>query len=278
MESLRNGMGSWHTRAKTIWELQQMGFTAEQLYDVALVTAHLQTAMVVASKVYDSLVLAQASSELLSALESNETHVCSLYELRILSSKQRKAAAEYVVEKGLDTKGAEELARAIKQHERRAELREGFSPLPGDCLALMHYRAAKESSQADEKQSLAQRALEFAVSEAAVEKISKLLQNVFVGVLLDRVGAGQEGVWSGVVAREVDHVVRCSSALIHRGVDLASREERSPGDDDISLTGIRANNAVACSRSLWSPSIAFQATVSLSGMLSKVSTARSRRS
>ncbi|XP_024533154.1 rubisco accumulation factor 1.1, chloroplastic [Selaginella moellendorffii] len=178
MESLRNGMGSWHTRAKTIWELQQMGFTAEQLYDVALVTAHLQTAMVVASKVYDSLVLAQASSELLSALESNETHVCSLYELRILSSKQRKAAAEYVVEKGLDTKGAEELARAIKQHERRAELREGFSPLPGDCLALMHYRAAKESSQADEKQSLAQRALEFAVSEAAVEKISKLLQNV----------------------------------------------------------------------------------------------------
>ncbi|EFJ26736.1 hypothetical protein SELMODRAFT_441634 [Selaginella moellendorffii] len=160
MESLRNGMGSWHTRAKTIWELQQMGFTAGQLYDVALVTAHLQTAMVVASKVYDSLVLAQASSELLSALESNEMHVCSLYELRILSSKQRKAAAEYVVEKGLDTKGAEELARAIKQHERRAELREGFSPLPGDCLALMHYRAAKESSQADEKQSLAQRALE----------------------------------------------------------------------------------------------------------------------
>ena len=42
-----------------------------------------------------------------------------LYELRVLAGKQRKEAAEYLAERQLDAKSAREVARAIKEFERR---------------------------------------------------------------------------------------------------------------------------------------------------------------
>ena len=32
------------------------------------------------------------------------------------------------------------LSRSVKEHERRAGHKEGFSAQPGDCLAYKHYR------------------------------------------------------------------------------------------------------------------------------------------
>lgn len=42
-----------------------------------------------------------------------------LYEIRILSVNRRKDAAEYIAQQGLDSKGAREVARSMKEHERR---------------------------------------------------------------------------------------------------------------------------------------------------------------
>ena len=40
----------------------------------------------------------------------------------------------------LSAQEATVLARSVKEHERRAGQKEGFSAHPGDCLAYKHYR------------------------------------------------------------------------------------------------------------------------------------------
>lgn len=164
--------GTWQERASAIRELQeQMGFTTEALYGATLVSYDKQTAMVVALQVYNSLVSAGTSEDLLSQLRDSEIEL--LYQLRTLSVSQRKAAAEYMMENGLNMSGVRELAKAIKEHERRPQGREGFTTAPGDCLAFMLHRAAGEAADAEVKESFVQQGLSVVVSETARQRFSE---------------------------------------------------------------------------------------------------------
>lgn len=100
-----------------------------------------------------------------------------LYELRVLAVNQRRSAAEYIVEKNLDVKEVRELAKAIKDHERKrgGEGRDHFSQAPGDALAFAYYRNAKEASSEEERESLLQEGLRAVVTEKGRKKLEELL-------------------------------------------------------------------------------------------------------
>ncbi|OAE26133.1 hypothetical protein AXG93_1955s1000 [Marchantia polymorpha subsp. ruderalis] len=121
-EMLSSGMGSWQERAVYVKEVQQLGVTSEELYEFSFVGVVKQTAMVVALQVYDSVVQSGASAETLEWYD--EERVETLYALRTLSAGQRKTAAEFVAKNSLNVEEAQELAKAIKDHERRPQGRE----------------------------------------------------------------------------------------------------------------------------------------------------------
>lgn len=170
MERVTSG-GSWQDRAAAISELQKrFGFTTETLYEKTFVSYDKQTAMVVALQVYNSLISVNASEEVLKQLREAEIEL--LYELRTLSAAQRKAAAHYMVDNGLGVKSVRELAKAMKDHERRPQGREGFTVAAADCLAFSLYRAACESTEEETRQAFVERALALTLSDTARARFS----------------------------------------------------------------------------------------------------------
>ncbi|KAG0567191.1 hypothetical protein KC19_7G117500 [Ceratodon purpureus] len=124
LEQIRGGIGTWQERAAGVSELQRLGFGLEEIYTQAYVPAPTQTSMVVAAQVYQSMVEAGCPPDLLSWFDESKVEI--LYSLRTLSAKQRRSAAEYVRDNDLDVVGALELAKAIKDHERRPEGRQVY--------------------------------------------------------------------------------------------------------------------------------------------------------
>lgn len=96
-----------------------------------------------------------------------------LYELRILNTEQRAAAARFIIKFGFEPTAAEELARSMKDYPRRYGER-GYGDFdensPGDCLAYMYYRQAhehKSAISAEFSKAALQRALEVVETERA---------------------------------------------------------------------------------------------------------------
>ena len=79
-------------------------------------------------------------SEMLDRIEAGAGHWHQL--AKLLPALQRAGFDAAAVEDrtGVDPKGALQLARAVKEHERRAGHKEGFSDSPGDCLAFKFFR------------------------------------------------------------------------------------------------------------------------------------------
>ncbi|KAG6553916.1 hypothetical protein Mapa_004833 [Marchantia paleacea] len=173
-EMLSSGMGSWQERAGYVKEVQQLGVTSEELYEFSFVGVVKQTAMVVALQVYDSVVQSGASAETLEWFD--EDRVETLYALRTLSAGQRKTAADFVTKNSLNVEEAQELAKAIKDHERRPQGREGFTAAAGDCLAYMCYRGAVESKDAEARSAFVERGLRVAETDSARQQFEVVEQ------------------------------------------------------------------------------------------------------
>lgn len=174
VEQVREMQGRWQDRARAIQKLQgDEGLSSEDIYDATFVSYPRQTAMVVAAQVYESLVLHGASEDVLQPFDS-EPRVELLYALRTLSAPQRRLAAEFVLLGGLDVTGANELAKAIKMHERTPAGREGFTSLPGDCLAFSYFRAASECTDPEVRENLVTKGLAFSASESARLRFAEL--------------------------------------------------------------------------------------------------------
>lgn len=103
-----------------------------------------------------------------------------LYELRILSAQQRRASAELVMERRMGPKEVTELARSVKDFDRRkaAEGYKDFTSAPGDCLSFACYRQSKEFSNPTDVEMTLKKALDFCVSEKARVKIENALEKL----------------------------------------------------------------------------------------------------
>ncbi|KAL3686104.1 hypothetical protein R1sor_004126 [Riccia sorocarpa] len=172
LQKLARGPGSWQEKAKYIKEIQQLGVTSEELYELTFVSVTKQMALVVAVQVYETIAESDASSETLEWFDEETVEI--LYALRTLSARQRKTAAEFVAKNTLNSEEAQELARAIKDHERRPRDREGFTTAAGDCLAFMCYRAAVESNDSELRSAFVERGLRVAETDSARQRFQKV--------------------------------------------------------------------------------------------------------
>ncbi|PSR92913.1 Rubisco accumulation factor 1.2 like [Actinidia chinensis var. chinensis] len=174
LEILANRFGLWFEYAPLIPTLTQEGFSPSSLEELTGISGVEQNRLLVAAQVRQSLISSKIDPQTLSFFDKGGAEI--LYEIRLLSASQRVEAARYVVDNNLDGKGAQELARAMKDFPRRRGDRgwENFDyTLPADCLSFMYYRQALEHKNPSEQRTAAlEQALGVAVSESARKRIS----------------------------------------------------------------------------------------------------------
>ncbi|XP_078441886.1 rubisco accumulation factor 1.1, chloroplastic-like [Wolffia australiana] len=172
IETLRNRLGAWFEYSSLIPALTQDGFTPATLEELSGIPSVEQNCLVVAAQVRDSLQSSNLDPDLLAFFDSGGYDL--LYELRLLSASQRVAAAQRVIQQRLSAKGAQELARAIKDFPRRRGDPgwDDFSlESPGDCLAFSYFRLSREAIVDSERRAALERALEAVETEAGRERV-----------------------------------------------------------------------------------------------------------
>lgn len=175
LRSLLHKEGTWVDWGKTCQELQKAGCHPADIFEASGFQASQQNIIIVAAQVYENIVQARLTPEVLDYYKGPKTDV--LYELRILNQQQRVIAAQLAYEKQLDVDGAHEIARIIKDVSRMSQLPEGFTKNPGDMVAYTCWKHARQRKDLQERSRLIAKGLKFAHSQAAREAIEKLLSD-----------------------------------------------------------------------------------------------------
>ena len=118
LQILRDRRGLWHEYAACVTSLNRSGYTSATIDESTGMTGVEQNTIVVATQVFNSLKASGLSEEKLRTFETMGGAEV-LYETRTLSSLQRLQAAEYMIDQGLDPKFSREVAKAMKEYERR---------------------------------------------------------------------------------------------------------------------------------------------------------------
>ncbi len=173
LQMLRRKESNWINWGQACQQLQKAGYSPQTIFEETGFEPIQQNQVIVASQVYTSLVNAGVSDAVRSRFD--RTGSDSLYELRILTQSERAAAAEFIVARNLDSEGAREVAKAVKEFSRRSTPPEGFSNHPGDAVAYEYWKVARQQNHLQERSRLIARALMFAHSQEARQQIEKLL-------------------------------------------------------------------------------------------------------
>jgi hypothetical protein len=176
--SLRRKEGTWVDWGHACQTLQKTGYNPQTIFEATGFEPIQQNQITVAVQVYDTMMGVGISEKTRSHFIQRGSD--SLYELRILTQPERAAAAELLVEKGLDSEEAREVARAMKDFSRLSKPPEGFTSHPGDQVAYLAWRTAKQKSDLQERSKLIARGLKFAHSDTARKAIEQLLTDFSV--------------------------------------------------------------------------------------------------
>ena len=178
MRSLLHKEGSWVDWGKACQQLQKAGYTAQKIFEETGFQASQQNLVIVAAQVYNSIAQADLAEEVLQYFRGPRSDV--LHEFRILNQEQRAAAAQLAYDKKLDIDGAHQVARAVKDFSRLSQLPAGFANHPGDAVAYLCWKNARQKKDLQERSRLIAQGLKFAHSQTAREKIEKLLSDFTV--------------------------------------------------------------------------------------------------
>lgn len=174
IEILAGRMALWFEYAPLISSLYADGFTPPTLEELTGISSIEQNRLIVGAQVRDSILQCLHEPELIAAFDTGGAEL--LYEIRLLSTTQRVAAATFIIDRNIDSKGAQDLARAIKDYpSRRGDV--GWLDfdynLPGDCLSFLYYRQSRENKNPSEQRTtMLLQALEVAQSEKAQKKLN----------------------------------------------------------------------------------------------------------
>ena len=178
MRSLLHKEGSWVDWGKVCQQLQKAGYTAQKIFEETGFQASQQNLVIVASQVYNSIAQADLAEEVLKYFQGPRSDV--LHEFRILNQQQRAAAAKLAYDKKIDVDGAHQVARAVKDFSRLSQLPVGFVNHPGDAVAYLCWKNARQRKDLQERSRLIAQGLKFAHSQTARESIEKLLSDFTV--------------------------------------------------------------------------------------------------
>lgn len=179
LQLLRRKESNWVEWGQACQQLQKAGYNPQAIFEETGFEPIQQNQVIVASQVYKTLENAGVSDAVRSRFE--RTGSDTLYELRILTQPERAAAAEFIVARNLDSEGAREVAKAVKDFSRRSNPPEGFSNHPGDAVAHEYWKVARQHNDLQERSRLIARGLMFAHSQEARQHIEKLLTELVGG-------------------------------------------------------------------------------------------------
>ncbi|MDY6940537.1 MAG: RuBisCO accumulation factor 1 [Cyanobacteriota bacterium] len=178
VRQLRHKEGNWVEWGKACHALHKAGYDPKNIFEETGFEAVVQNQVVVAAQVYESIAASEVDPKVLSFCAGPKSDV--LYEFRILNQTQRAAAAELAAQKNLDVDGAHLVARAIKDFARLSMPPEGFSNSPGDVVAYVSWKQARQKKDLQERSRLIAQGLKFAQTRAAREQIERLLSDFTV--------------------------------------------------------------------------------------------------
>ena len=170
---LRRKESNWVEWGKACQQLQKSGMTPQAIFEATGFEPIQQNQIIVGAQVFDSMMS-------IGVAPATQTHYQrvgsdSLYELRILSSEDRAATADYLFNRNIDSEGSKEVAKAFKEFSYMRQPPEGFTHHPGDAVAYQYWRYIKQQNTLTEKTRLIARGLMFAHSQGARSQIEKLL-------------------------------------------------------------------------------------------------------
>lgn len=177
LRSLRRKEGTWHEWGQACQQLQKSGYSPQQIFEATGFEAIQQNQLMVAVQVYQSIAALGISTAVQNRFE--RTGSDSLYELRILNQAHRVAAAELLVEKGIDSEGAREVTKAFKESSLVSPPEE-FSDEAGDVVAHYYWRLARQQADLQARSRLIAMALRFAATDSARRQVEKLLTDFTV--------------------------------------------------------------------------------------------------
>jgi len=178
LRSLRRKEGTWVEWGQACQQLQKAGYRPQAIFEETGFEPIQQNQIIVAAQVYASLLSGGAPARVLEHYQQRGSD--SLYELRILSQEQRVATAELLVEKGIDSEGAREVAKAVKEPSYLSELPDGFSDHPGDAVAYQSWKSARQQEDLQSRSHLIAKGLRFAHTPTARQHLEKLLTDFTV--------------------------------------------------------------------------------------------------
>ena len=178
MRSLLHKEGCWVDWGKVCQQLQKAGYTPQKIFEETGFQASQQNLVIVAAQVYHNLAQENLAEEVLKYFQGPRSDV--LYEFRILNQSQRATAAQLAYDKKIDVDGAHQVARAAKDFSRLSQLPPGFTNHPGDAVAYLCWKNARQKKDLQDRSRLIAQGLKFAHSPKAREKIEKLLSDFTV--------------------------------------------------------------------------------------------------
>ena len=178
LRSLLHKEGTWIDWGKTCQELQKAGCEPAQIFEDTGFQASQQNLVIVAAQVYDSVAQGGVPEAVLSYFQGPKSDI--LHEFRILNQEQRAQAAQLAYDKKSDVDEAHEIAKAVKEVSRLSQLPGGFTNHPGDMVAYLCWKRARQKKDLQERSRLIAKGLKFASSQSAREAIEKLLSDFTV--------------------------------------------------------------------------------------------------
>ncbi|XP_010694774.2 rubisco accumulation factor 1.1, chloroplastic [Beta vulgaris subsp. vulgaris] len=238
IDVLANRLGLWYEYAPLISSLFRDGFTPPSIEELTGITGVDQNRLVVAAQVRETIADSpDLDPETLAFFESGGSEL--LYEIRLLSTSQRAATANYVVRNKLDGEKTREVARAIKDFPRGKE-EVGWRCFdytkPGDCWAFWLFRLSREFiNNADKRSSALTAALEAAETDRAREAINEEIhgkvEEIVEEIMKEAVKVPVVRLRMGEVAEATSVVVLpvCEAVEGESGVGSVPLECRSDG-------------------------------------------------
>lgn len=178
LQSLRRKEGSWVTWGEACSQLQKAGYTPQQIFEDTGIEPVQQNQIMVGAQVYASLLNGQVEESTLNYYQQKGSD--RLYEFRILTQGERASAAEFVVQQNLDADEAREVAKAMKELSRVRSVPQGFTRTPGDAVAYLCWKNAREQSDLQERSRLIAKGLRYAQTPTARKQIEQLLTDFTV--------------------------------------------------------------------------------------------------
>lgn len=178
LRSLRRKEGNWVAWGAACQQLQKAGYSPQRIFEETGFEPVQQNQIVVAAQVYQSLVSNSAPAQVLERFE--RTGSDTLYEFRILSQGRRVDAATIVVEKGIDSEGARDVAKALKEFDWLSKPPEEFSASASDAVAYHYWKLARQQPDLQIRSRLIAQALRFATNDVSRRQVELLLTDFTV--------------------------------------------------------------------------------------------------